>query len=290
MSGAPDIAIRRLLAVDKPQVDGLVDLLIDCVDDGASASFMAPLAPATARAFWTKVADDVAAGDRALLVAEDDAGIVGTVQLVLAQPENQPHRAELVKLLVHHRARRRGLGERLMRAAEALARDCDKTLLVLDTVPGSDAERSYDRLGVAARDRVEDEQRLVAVAGEGFRGTHQAFAEAPSTRSMVDEELDQLGSMRLVLGLGEHELDGPDDARIVLRNEQRPVAGGHVIGDLGPERVRGRRGKRGHEAGRCAVVDAIDQDVDQTVDLGLVDREESADGDVRCAAHVTSGS
>ena len=147
MSAMPDIAIRRLLAVDEPHVDGLVDLLIDCVEGGAAASFMHPLAPATARAFWTKVAADVAAGNRALLVAEDDAGIVGTVQLVLAQPENQPHRADLVKLLVHHRARRRGLGERLMRGAEALARDCDKTLLVLDTVPGSDAERLYDRLG-----------------------------------------------------------------------------------------------------------------------------------------------
>ena len=147
MSATPSIGIRRLSAVDERQVDELVDLLIDCVEGGASASFMHPLAPATARAFWTKVADGVAAGERALLVAEDAAGIVGTVQLVIAQPENQPHRADLVKLLVHHRARRQGLGERLMRAAEQLARDCDKTLLVLDTVPGSDAERLYDRLG-----------------------------------------------------------------------------------------------------------------------------------------------
>ena len=93
------------------------------------------------------MADDVAAGRRALLVAEDDAGIVGTVQLVLAQPENQPHRADLSKMLVHRRARRRGLGAALLEAAEETARDCGKTLLVLDTNTGSDAERLYTRMG-----------------------------------------------------------------------------------------------------------------------------------------------
>jgi GNAT superfamily N-acetyltransferase len=108
---------------------------------------MHPLAPPKAQAFWRGVADDVAAGERALLVAEDDTGIVGTVQLVLEQPENQPHRADLAKVLVHRRARRQGLGTALMRAAEQLARDCGKTLLVLDTVTGSDAERLYARLG-----------------------------------------------------------------------------------------------------------------------------------------------
>src|SRR3954469_13237299 len=89
----------------------------------------------------------VAAGERALLVAEDAHGVCGTVQLVLDQPENQPHRADLAKMLVHRRARRQGLGAALMRAAEAAARDCGKTLLVLDTVTGGDAERLYQRLG-----------------------------------------------------------------------------------------------------------------------------------------------
>jgi GNAT superfamily N-acetyltransferase len=139
--------IRRLLSVDDARIEGLADLLIDCVDGGASVSFMHPLAPAKAQAFWRRVAGDVAAGRRALLVAEDDAGIVGTVQLVLDQPENQPHRADLSKMLVHRRARRRGLGAALMRAAEQTARDCGKTLLVLDTVTDSDAERLYARLG-----------------------------------------------------------------------------------------------------------------------------------------------
>lgn len=147
MSGQSGFAIRRLASIDAEQVDGLADLLIDAVASGASVSFLEPLAPARAAAFWRRVGDDVAAGKRALLVAEDDAGIVGTVQLVLDQPENQPHRADLAKMLVHRRARRQGLGAALMQAAEQTARECGKTLLVLDTIPGSDAERLYVRLG-----------------------------------------------------------------------------------------------------------------------------------------------
>jgi GNAT superfamily N-acetyltransferase len=143
----PGPAIRRLQAVDDAQIQGLADLLIDSIDGGASVSFMHPLAPAKAQAFWRRVAAGVAAGERALLVAEDDTGIVGTVQLVLDQPENQPHRADLSKMLVHRRARRQGLGAALMLAAEQMARDCGKTLLVLDTVTGSDAERLYTRMG-----------------------------------------------------------------------------------------------------------------------------------------------
>jgi GNAT superfamily N-acetyltransferase len=140
-------AIRRLQSIDDAQIEGLAELLIDSIDGGASVSFMHPLAPAKAQAFWRRVAEGVAAGERALLVAEDDAGIVGTVQLVIEQPENQPHRADLAKMLVHRRARRRGLGAALMQAAEDMARECGKTLLVLDTVTGSDAERLYARLG-----------------------------------------------------------------------------------------------------------------------------------------------
>ena len=97
-------------------------------------------------AFWRRVAQGVAAGERVLLVAEDARGVCGTVQLVLAQLENQPHRADLSKLLVHRRARRRGLGAALMRAAETAARQCGRTLVVLDTATG-EAERLYERLG-----------------------------------------------------------------------------------------------------------------------------------------------
>ena len=141
------MAIRRLQSVDDVQIEALAALLIDCIDGGAGVSFLHPLAPAKAQAFWRRVAAGVAAGERALLVAEDGAGIVGTVQLVLAQPENQPHRADLSKMLVHRRARRQGLGAALLRAAEQMARDCGKTLLVLDTNEGSDAERLYARMG-----------------------------------------------------------------------------------------------------------------------------------------------
>jgi GNAT superfamily N-acetyltransferase len=140
--------LRRLMQVSDAQVRELAALLIDCVEGGASVSFMLPLTPERARAVWQRVAAGVHDGERALLVAEDQHGaIVGTVQLVLDQPENQPHRADLAKMLVHRRARRQGLGEQLMRAAEDTARDCGKTLLVLDTVTGGDAERLYTRLG-----------------------------------------------------------------------------------------------------------------------------------------------
>ena len=143
----PTWSLRRLHAVDDAQIDELADVLIDCVEGGASVSFMHPLTRDRAVAFWRRVAQGVAAGERALLVAEDARGLCGTVQLVLDLPENQPHRADLAKMLVHRRARRQGLGAALMRAAEATARECGKTLLVLDAVTGGDAARLYERLG-----------------------------------------------------------------------------------------------------------------------------------------------
>lgn len=139
-------SIRRLVTVTETQAQVLAELLIDCVDGGASVSFMHPLPMPKALAFWRGVTDGVAQGERALLVAEDAEGIVGTVQLVLDQPENQPHRADVSKMLVHRRARRQGLGAALMQAAENTARECGKSLLVLDTASG-DAERLYARLG-----------------------------------------------------------------------------------------------------------------------------------------------
>jgi GNAT superfamily N-acetyltransferase len=139
--------LRRLHALDEAKIDGLADVLIDCVNGGASVSFMHPLTRDRAVAFWHRVAQGVAAGERALLVAEDAQGLCGTVQLMLAQVENQPHRADVLKMLVHRRARRQGVGAALMRAAEATARECGKTLLVLDAVTGGDAARLYERLG-----------------------------------------------------------------------------------------------------------------------------------------------
>lgn len=139
--------IRRLHRVEDSQIDGLADVLIDCVEGGASVSFMLPLTRERAVAFWRQVAHGVAAGGRALLVAEDADGICGTVQLVFDLPENQPHRADLAKMLVHRRVRRQGLGAGLMNAAEATARECGKTLLMLDAVTDGDAARLYERLG-----------------------------------------------------------------------------------------------------------------------------------------------
>ncbi|MCB1740252.1 MAG: GNAT family N-acetyltransferase [Gammaproteobacteria bacterium] len=139
--------IRHLQRLETAQVEELSGLLIDCVAGGASVSFMHPLSLEKATAFWQRVAERVGQGHTALLVGEDEDGIAGSVQLILDLPENQPHRADVAKLLVHRRARRRGLGGALIEAAERLACDRGRRLLVLDTVPGSDAERLYTRLG-----------------------------------------------------------------------------------------------------------------------------------------------
>lgn len=139
--------VKRLRAVSPTQLGELASVLKDCVDGGASVGFMHPLEREAARAFWVSVASAVDREERALLVAEDALGICATAQLVLKLPPNQPHRADLAKVLVHRRARRQGLGAALVRAAEATARDCGKDLLVLDTVTGGDAQRLYERLG-----------------------------------------------------------------------------------------------------------------------------------------------
>lgn len=140
-------SVRRLNTVSEADLQQLARVLIDCVEGGASVGFMHPLELQRANVFWRHVADEVAAGQRALIVAEDSGGICGTVQLVLAQPDNQPHRADLAKMLVHRRARRHGLGAALVRAAETTARGCGKTVLVLDAVTGGEAARLYERLG-----------------------------------------------------------------------------------------------------------------------------------------------
>lgn len=143
------VTVRRLGAGEAAaSVEALADVLVDCVEGGASVSFMLPLARDKALAFWRTVADGVARGERALLVAEDGAGrIVGTVQLIMAMPDNQPHRADVAKMLVHRRARRAGIAQRLMAALDAVAKEEGKTVLVLDTVTGGDAERLYERAG-----------------------------------------------------------------------------------------------------------------------------------------------
>jgi GNAT superfamily N-acetyltransferase len=142
------ITTRRLTALDETQIRELAQVLCDCVEGGASVNFMLPFPLERAYAFWRDIAAAVTRGERALLVTEDARGaIVGTVQLVLAQPENQRHRADVAKMLVHRRARRGGRAAALMRAVESVAIDEGRSLLVLDTVTGGDAERLYERLG-----------------------------------------------------------------------------------------------------------------------------------------------
>lgn len=143
------VSIRQLAAGEAGSaIEALADLLIDCVQGGASVSFMWPLPRERALAFWRGVAQGVARGERLLLVAEDSAGqIVGTVQLIVDLPDNQPHRADVAKMLVHRRARRRGVAQQLLQALDDTARTAGRTLLVLDTVTGGDAERLYARCG-----------------------------------------------------------------------------------------------------------------------------------------------
>jgi GNAT superfamily N-acetyltransferase len=137
-------------------VPALAEILIDCVEGGASVSFMWPLWRDKAETFWRKCASAVASGDHVLFVARTDDCIEGTVQVVLSLPENQPHRAELTKMLVHRRGRRHGIAEALLDAAERAARNAGKSLLVLDTMTGTDAERLYLRTGWTLAGRIPD--------------------------------------------------------------------------------------------------------------------------------------
>jgi ribosomal protein S18 acetylase RimI-like enzyme len=148
MTSADHVEIRRLGAAEaRAQLDGLAAVLADCVAGGASVSYMAPFSHDDARAAFEAVVDDVERGRRLLLAAFADGHVVGTVQVVLALPPNQPHRAEIAKLLVHRSARKRGVAQSLMEHAEAAARAEGRSLLVLDAVSDGDAARLYARMG-----------------------------------------------------------------------------------------------------------------------------------------------
>lgn len=142
------IATVREVGAGEGVEAALAEVLVDCVEGGASVGFMLPLTQARAEEFWAATLTSASRGERKVLLAEDPEtrAALGTVQVILAAPENQPHRGEISKMLVHRRARRRGVGELLMGAAEAAAIEAGKTLLVLDTA-SADAERLYDRLG-----------------------------------------------------------------------------------------------------------------------------------------------
>ncbi|OCO98666.1 MULTISPECIES: GNAT family N-acetyltransferase [unclassified Ensifer] len=143
-----DILIRLLdEAQARAAIPALAEVLSDCVEGGASVGFMQPYPPESALAYWQGVVAAVAAGDTLLMVAEEAGRILGTVQVGVAQMPNQPHRGDLKKLLVHRAARGKGLARRLMEAVEDEAAVRGKTLLVLDTATGSEAEAIYPRLG-----------------------------------------------------------------------------------------------------------------------------------------------
>jgi GNAT superfamily N-acetyltransferase len=141
----------EIVAIPASLADGvlaeLAGVLVDCVEGGASVSFLSPLPPDQAIGFFREVAVSVAAGDTVLLAARLDGRVVGTVQLGLDTPPNQPHRADIKKMLVHRSARGRGIGAALMARVEEEARRRGRWLLVLDTVPGENGHRLYLRAG-----------------------------------------------------------------------------------------------------------------------------------------------
>jgi ribosomal protein S18 acetylase RimI-like enzyme len=141
--------IEQLRSVNDNTTFGqLAETLIEAVAGGGSISFMHPVSMEKALAFWRSSAESVANGERILLVARDAGGdVVGTVQSILAQPENQPHRADIAKMMVHPRARRRGIAEALMREIERLTFAAGKTVMVLDTETGQAASHLYTKLG-----------------------------------------------------------------------------------------------------------------------------------------------
>lgn len=142
------IHIHSLAPADYPyHRPVLIDLLIDAVDGGASVNFLAPMDRGLAERFWDKVATQVEAGERIIMLALDGDHLVGSAQVALAMQPNGVHRAEIQKVLVHSTQRRRGIGTLLMSALEAVARQHHRTLLTLDTETISAAVDLYTKAG-----------------------------------------------------------------------------------------------------------------------------------------------
>ena len=139
--------VRHLREIGARELEGLCDVLIDCVDGGASVNFVWPMTREKATNYWRAAADSLARGERIVIVAEDARGeILGTAQAIFAPQENQPHRADISKMLVRRSARRHGVGALVLAAAERAALDAGRNLLVLDTA-SAEAERLYERGG-----------------------------------------------------------------------------------------------------------------------------------------------
>lgn len=138
--------IERITAPSDAIVRALADVLLDAVQSGAGVSFMADLTRDGAEAWWRGVFAD-ATPRTVILAARDDTGVAGTVQLQPAWPPNQPHRADVAKLMVHRRARGSGIARALMLELERQAREQQFKLLLLDTCKGSSAEKLYASMG-----------------------------------------------------------------------------------------------------------------------------------------------
>ena len=142
------ISIRALsVAETEARLDELSAILVDSVAHGASVNFLAGFSVEEGRAFWRSQLAGIARGERQLLVAEGDRGLVGTVVVTFAHQPNAPHRAEIGKMLVLSAARRQGIGRRLLEAAEDSAREAGRTLLLLDTETGSAGDLLYRSCG-----------------------------------------------------------------------------------------------------------------------------------------------
>ncbi len=139
--------VRLLETIDEHDIAGLTDVLMDCIEGGASVSFMWPMTRAKGEAFWRDAAASAVRGERVIVVAEDESGMIGTVSVVWAKPENQPHRADIAKMLVRRSARGQGVGAALLAESERQADAAGKTLLVLDTVKDEAGHRLYMRAG-----------------------------------------------------------------------------------------------------------------------------------------------
>ncbi|PBC12218.1 GNAT family N-acetyltransferase [Mesorhizobium sp. WSM3859] len=146
----------RVLSDDAATVAMLADLLIETVAAGGSVSFMHPLPPDAARDFSRKSLAAAARGERAVLGAWQDGVLAGTVTLLLDFPPNQPHRAEIAKLMTGRDHRGKGVATRLMRAAEELAVEKGRTLLVLDTASEEGAAGLYEKLGFTLTGEIPD--------------------------------------------------------------------------------------------------------------------------------------
>lgn len=196
----PHVATDYTLAVATPAtyhrlVDQLAEILKACVDGGAGVHFLAPLALERARAFWADTEGAIRSGVRRLYYAEADGRILGTVQLVLGQPDNGPHRAEVSKMLVHPDARRRGIGRALLAFAEADAIREGKTLLFLDSVPDGAPERLYRAMGFRRAGLIPD----FAVYADGSKTAtalmYKAIDRPPVTVRHVAADAPEVGRL-----------------------------------------------------------------------------------------------